>query len=87
MPAKMHTLRQNDVTAMSLLFARYVAGQIDDPAWTQIMAILDAEETSAEERVALVSFISDACQDLGPEEVKVPRTEEVRDFVTLMRAA
>jgi hypothetical protein len=72
---------------MSLLFARYVAGQIADPAWSQIMAILDAEDTSMDERVALANFISDAFQDLGPDDVKVPPSNEVRDFVTLTRAA
>ncbi len=87
MPATLHTLRGSKVTAMSLLFARYVAGQITDSAWDEIMDLLDAEETTMEERVALANFISDAWQDLGPDEVKVPGIEEVRDFVMMTRAA
>lgn len=87
MSATLHTLRGSKVTAMSLLFARYVAGQITDPAWEDIMDLLDAEETTMEERVALANFINDAWQDLGPEEIKVPRIEEVRDFVSLTRMA
>lgn len=87
MPAKVHTLHANDVTAMSLLFARYVAGQIADPAWVQIMSILDSDDTSAEERVALANFISDAYQDLGPTEVEVPKADEVFDFMSIARAA
>lgn len=87
MPVKLHSVSGRNVTAMSLLFARYVAGQIADPAWNQIMAILDAEDTSMDERVALANFISDAFQDLGPDDVKVPLSDEVRDFVTLTRAA
>jgi hypothetical protein len=70
-----------------VLFARYVSGQISDPAWTQIMSILDADHTTMEERVALASFISDACSEVGPESVKVPMLNEVQDFVTLTRAA
>ncbi|MEX0747528.1 MAG: hypothetical protein WED81_00190 [Rhodothermales bacterium] len=76
-----------NVTALSVLFARYVSGQISDSAWTQIMSILDADDTTMEERVALASFISDACRDLGPESVNVPKLNEVQDFVTLTRAA
>ena len=76
-----------NATALSVLFARYIAGQINDKAWTQIMSILDADTTPMEERVALANFISDAYQDLGPESVKVPKLEEVQDFVTLTRAA
>lgn len=87
MHANLHTLHGTSVAAMSLLFARYVAGQIPDPAWSQIMTILDGADASAEERVALANFISDACQDLGPAEVKVPKADEVHDFVTLTRAA
>lgn len=87
MSATLHTLRGSKVTAMSYLFARYVAGQITDPAWDEIMDLLDAEETTMEERVALANFISDAWQDLGPDEIKVPRVEEVKDLVTLTRMA
>lgn len=87
MQANVHTLRESKVTAMSLLFARYVAGQIADPAWGQIMSILDSADTSTEERVALASFISDACNDLGPSEVEVPKVEEVHDIVSIARAA
>lgn len=87
MQAKVHRLHGNDVTAMSLLFARYVAGQIADPAWGQIMNILDSDDTSAEERVALANFISDAWQDCGANEVEVPKADEVYDFVSIARAA
>jgi hypothetical protein len=51
------------------------------------MSILDADHTTMEERVALASFISDACSEVGPESVKVPMPNEVQDFVTLTRAA
>ena len=87
MQANVHTLHRKDVTAMSLLFARYVAGQIADPAWGQIMSIFDSSDASSEERIALASFISDACSDLGPSEVEVPKVEEVYDFVAIARAA
>lgn len=87
MHAKLHTLQPTHSTPTSLLFARYVAGQISDPAWRQIMNILDATDTSNEERIALMNFISDACFDLGPDEVKVPQASEVHDFVTMTRAA
>ena len=87
MHASLHQISSNATPAMSLLFARYVAGQIADPAWGRIMRILDSSDASADERVALASFISDAFQDLDPSEVKVPAVEEVEELVTLSRAA
>lgn len=87
MHASLHQISGKATPAMSLLFARYVAGQIADPAWGRIMSILDSSDASADERVALASFISDAFQDLGPNEVKVPAVEEVEELVTLSRAA
>jgi len=87
MSATLHSIGESKTTGMSLLFARYVAGQIADPAWNRIMSILDADDTSMEERVALANFISDAYQELGPNNIEVPKTDEVRDFVTLTRAA
>ncbi len=87
MHATLHTLPGHGATAMSLLFARYVAGQISDPAWGQIMSVFDSNDATMEERIALASFISDAWHDLGPNEVEVPKVEEVHDFVTIARAA
>ena len=74
-------------TALSLLFARFVSGQIPDAAWTQMMSILDDAAPNEEERSALVNFLSDACSDLGARSVEVPAPSEMRDYVTLMRAA
>lgn len=87
MHATLHHISGNATPAMSLLFARYVAGQIGDPTWGRIMNILDSSDASGDERVALASFISDAFQDLDPDEVKVPAVEDVEELVTLSRAA
>lgn len=66
---------------MPILFARYVAGQIDDPFWDQFMQVLDANETPPAERMALAAFLSDAFFDLGPDTVKMPRSEEMRELL------
>lgn len=87
MSATLHTLYSNGDTAMSHLFARYVAGEISDGAWDHIMNIFDSGDALPEEREALANFISDACLDLGPGEVEVPKADEVNDFVTITRAA
>ena len=70
------------MTAMPLLFARYVAGQIEDPFWHRFMQILDANETPAEERLALATFFHDAFAELEHQDVKIPRSEEVREILT-----
>ena len=66
---------------MPILFARYVAGQIDDPFWDQFMQVLDANETPPAERMALAAFLNDAFFDLGPDSVKMPRSEEMRELL------
>lgn len=85
MNAALHARHPHSLSALSLLFARYVAGQITEPAWKQISSIFDAGLVSADERVAFASFISDACSELGPDSVKVPRPEEVEDVLTCTR--
>lgn len=66
---------------MPILFARYVAGQIDDPFWDQFMQVLDANETPPAERMALAAFLNDAFFDLGPDAVKMPRSEEMKELL------
>ena len=66
---------------MPILFARYVAGQIDDPFWDQFMQVLDANETPPAERLALAAFLNDAFFDLGPDTVKMPRSEEMKELL------
>lgn len=77
--------RNHRISALSILFARYVAGQIGDPAWAQIMDVLDADGATLDERVALAYFISDAWSELGPYIIEVPKADEVQDMLKQMR--
>lgn len=79
--------RRTDTTPLSLLFSRYVAGEISDGSWMHIMSLLDESEVGADERMALVDFFNDACTDLGPSAVNVPALSEVEDYVEMLRAA
>ena len=45
------------------------------------MQVLDANETPPAERMALAAFLSDAFFDLGPDTVKMPRSEEMRELL------
>lgn len=74
-----------EATALSLLFTRFVFGEISEASWTQMMSVLDEGITSPEERSALVNFLNDACSDLGPDAVEVPALGEMEDLVGLMR--
>lgn len=76
-----------EATALSLLFTRFVSGEISDASWAQMMSVLDEGDTSLEERTALVNFLSDACSDLGPDAVEIPAPGDVEDLVWMMRAA
>ena len=79
--------RRTHSTPLSLLFSRYVSGEIPDASWTGIVSALDESETTTEERLALAHFFNDACTDLGPSAVKVPALMEVEDYVEMLRAA
>lgn len=74
------------LTAMPLLFARYVAGQIEDPFWDQFMQVLDANDTPADDRLALAAFFNDAFAELEPSEVKLPRHGEVEELLREVRS-
>lgn len=67
--------------AMPQLFVRYVAGQIEDPFWDQFMQVLDANETSPEERLALAAFFNDAFSELEPDTVKVAAHAELHEML------
>lgn len=41
------------------LFAKYVAGQIEEPLWKKFMSALDANESKPSERLALIAFMHD----------------------------
>ncbi len=79
--------RRTDTAPLSLLFSRYVAGEISDGSWTHIMSLLDESGVDTDERMALVDFFNDACTDLGPSAVKVPALGEVEDYIEMLRAA
>lgn len=76
-----------EATALSLLFTRFVSGEISEAVWDQMMSVLDEGETSLEERSALVNFLSDACTDLGPDSVEIPALGDVDDLIPMTRAA
>ena len=86
MPANL-AVHSKEATALSLLFARYVAGEISDTSWGTLMSLLDESDANPEERLALVNFFNDACTDLGASAVKMPHLVEVGDYVEMLRAA
>ena len=74
------------MTAMPALFARYVAGQIDEPFWDQFMQVLDANDTPPADRLALAAFFSDAFADLGAD-VQIPPFAEVQELLSEVAAS
>lgn len=79
--------RHRHLPALSVLFARYVSGQINDAIWEQITRILDADDTTPEERMGLMNFISDAWDDLGLDAVNLPKLDEINDLLIPTRSA
>ena len=85
MNARLHPAPRHVLPAHTLLFARYVAGQIAEPAWQHISSVFDGEVASPVERDAFATFLSDACSELGPDALNVPRLEEVEEILTFSR--
>ena len=87
MNASLHPAHRRSLSALSLLFARYVAGQINEAAWQQLSNVFDAGVASLDERDAFAYFVSDAYNELGPEALKVPHLDEVEAMLTCTRGA
>lgn len=66
-------------SALSLLFAHYVAGKMAQGQWDAFAATFDEAEGSAEERVAFARFCLDA--SLSGEDVELPKPDEWGDIL------
>jgi hypothetical protein len=72
------------VPALTLLLARYVAGEIAEPQFLGLSDLFDEADASAEERSAFARFYLDALDAEGA--VNLPPAEELADFLALARA-
>lgn len=67
--------------SFSLLFARYVRGEIGDAIWTNLMELLDAADVDTNERLAFARFASEVVSESGPSALRIPRDQEARDIL------
>jgi hypothetical protein len=70
-------------TPLTLLFTRYLAGQIAEAEWERISASLDALDADATEREALASYCLEAAA--AGKNLELPREDELREFLGLVR--
>lgn len=70
--------------ALSLLLARYIAGEMAESQFEEISAMLDESEASSEERAAFARFYLDSMSTGN--EIKMPKPIEVKDMLTIARA-
>lgn len=55
----MYRIKSQSAGLLSRLFARYIAGEIEEPLWKKFLSALDAIETCPLERMALIAFMHD----------------------------
>jgi hypothetical protein len=67
--------------AMSVLFARYIAGQIADQPFEQLAELFDETEASHEDRAAFARYYLDAADDT----VALPTASEINHFLAIGR--
>jgi len=72
-------------SALPMLLARYVNGQIAEVAWHNLMHVFDADEITSGERLALARFVNDLLMEKGPGAVHVPKVDEIKDLLTETR--
>jgi hypothetical protein len=70
-------------TPLTLLFTRYLAGQIAEAEWEKISASLDALDADATERDALASYCLEAAAT--GRALDLPQEDEVEEFLGLVR--
>lgn len=68
--------------ALTLLFARYIAGQIADAQWEAFSSTFDAAGLDPDSRAALAAFYNDA---VAEEEVRMPTVQEVEDLLPVIQ--
>lgn len=71
-------------SALPLLFARYVAGQIAQAQWDDFAGAFDAADASADERAAFAAFYLETTS--GGEDVQLPKPDELEDLLAATRA-
>lgn len=72
-------------TALMLLFARYVEGQIAEPVWNRISAVLDDERLGLADRLAFADYVN-RVWDRQAEEA-IPAIDVVRESIRHWSAA
>lgn len=72
-------------TALVQLFSRYVDGQIADPAWRHISAVLDDDRLGASDRLAFAEYVN-RVWDRRAEDA-IPAVEVVRESIRRWSAA
>jgi len=73
-------------SAFSLLFSRYINGDITERAWAKLMHTFDKEGLSATERMAYARFMSEMIDESGNGRLNVPSSKEVKDILADLRA-
>lgn len=74
-------------SALRVLFSLYISGRIADTLWRQLMTVFDSCTGKPEEREALALFVMESYRESGPESLKLPKEEEVKELFTIMHSA
>ncbi len=72
-------------SALSVLFSRYLNGDITERAWDKMMKTFDHEGVSAKERMAYARFMTEVIDDSKRDKLNVPAPQEMSDILTDMR--
>ncbi len=73
--------------SLSILFARYVRGEIGDSIWSRLMHLLDDDDVTSNERLALARFVNEVVAEGGPSSLFVPMEDEARALLGDIRPA
>ncbi len=74
-------------SALLMLLARYVDGQIADVSWKKLMRVFDTAGMSSTERLALAKFVNDLFSERRDAAFNVPKLKETRDLLSDIRVA
>lgn len=72
-------------TALSVLFSRYLNGDITERAWRRMMRTFDHEGVSATDRMAFARFMTEVIDESEEGRLNVPAPEEMTDILSDMR--
>lgn len=74
-------------SSLSMLLNLYMQGAISEKVWKRMMRLMDSENASKTERMALARYVRDVVSETGAASLNMPRVNELGDMLANLRTS